>query len=300
MKLQQSPVTKTVICENEAEIPEIEYMPPTPIEIPDILDDFIEPNYELIKNNLFTGAYSAYLDERDENGKTKLDRKLDSVMEEQEKEMILEAEGGIGLQIRCLKKEIATKTGNSSTNTKLSSSSRPTSRICRQNSTKANAKRTTSVTRERSKTPSAILRPTSRVDQRNDASTSRPTSRSTSRSTSRPTSRVDTRPIGRVSRPTSAAATASKQRATSSTSRPTASQSSSRPVNAGNTGAMVLGPSVMKGQDGAIKTEFELLEEDADAALRELMYADTGYESDRVGLDDIRLDDDDFLFQLQC
>ncbi|KAF8449840.1 hypothetical protein BGX38DRAFT_1186540 [Terfezia claveryi] len=277
LKLQQSPVTKTVIRDNEEEIPEIEYMPPKPIDLPDIPDDFIEPDYNVIRNNMFTNAYSFYLDARDENGKTKLERQMDAIIEEQEKEMLAEADGIILPKKTPPKKTMAVRRDPPTAGGKKTS--RPTSRVGRQTPTAIG--RTV---------VSAISHPPVNTKQTNGVST-RPTSRSGT--TSRPTSRANiAEPT--YPRPTSAASTTSRYGTTQSTNR----LSTAAPK-------AVSGSSFVKGKTKPIKAEpksptGKTLEDEAEEVLREMMFADIAgdvVDDERVDLDEIKFDEDDIVFQ---
>jgi len=283
LKLQQSPVTKTVIRDNEEETPEIEYMPPKPIDLPDIPDNFIEPDYNLIKNNMFTNAYSFYLDARDENGKTKLERQMDAIIEEQEKEMLAEADGVIVPKKMAPKKTIAVRRDPPTAGSK--NTSRPTSRVGRQTPTAIG--RATPSNGARSKTPSAVSRPPVSTKSTNGAS-SRPTSRFGT--TSRPTSRASTT-VPTHSRPTSAASTTSRY---GTTNRPSTVAPKA-----------VSGSSFMKGKTEPTKARpktptSKTLEDEAEEVLREMMYADIAGDDvgdERVDFDEIKFDEDDVVFQ---
>lgn len=290
LKLQQSPVTKTVIRDNEEETPEMEYMPPRSIDLPDIPDDFIELDYALIKNNMFTNAYSFYLNPRDENGKTKLERQMDAIIEEQEKEMLAEADGIISLKKPAPKKTVTVKRDQPPISEKKTS--RPTSRVGRQ--TPNIIGRATPSNGARSKTPSGTVRPPV-------------TTNSTSIVTSRPTSRA-----GTTSRPTSRASTGSTAgRSKSINSRPTsaASTTSRYGVSQSATRRPVTGPcrpvaSAVERRTQIVQKEVEQLmskslEDEAEEALMEMMYAAAGDDMDeqRVELDDIKFDEDEIVFQ---
>ncbi|KAF8426393.1 hypothetical protein EV426DRAFT_593801 [Tirmania nivea] len=289
LKLQQSPVTKTVIRDNEEETPDIEYMPPKPIDLPDIPDNFIEPDYNLIKINMFTNAYSFYLDARDENGKTKLERQMDAIFEEQEKEMLAEADGIILSKKIAPKKTVAVRRDPPTTSSK--NTSRPASRVGRQTPTAIG--RATPSNGARSKAPSAVSRTSVTTKSTNGAS-SRPTSRfgTTSRSTSRASTTEPSQTTH--SRPTSAASTTSRYGTTQSTNRPTTV--SPRAAS---------GSVPLKGKTQPTKVEpkaptRKTLEEEAEEVLREMMYADIAgddLDNETVDLDEIKFDEDDIVFQ---
>lgn len=285
LKLQQSPVTKTVIRDNEEETPEIEYMPPKPIDLPDIPDDFIELDYNLIKNNMFTNAYSFYLDARDENGKTKLERQMDAIIEEQRKEMLAEADGIVLPKKTAPKKAISVRRDPPTTAGR--NTPRPTSR-----QTPTAIGRATPSNGARSKTPSNVSCPP--VTAKSNGASSRPVSRFGT--TSRPTSRASTTGPSRAthSRPTSAASTTSRYGTTQSANHPTIVPSKG-----------VSGPYFVKGKAQATKVEPEApagktLEDEAEEVLREMIYADMagdGVDDDRVEFDEIKFDEDDVVFQ---
>jgi len=280
LKLLQSPVTRTVIRDNEEETPEIEYMPPKPVDLPDIPDDFIEPDYNLIKNNMFTNAYSFYLDARDENGKTRLERQMDAIIEEQEKEMLVEADGIILPKKGAPKKTIPVRRDPPRAAGK--NTSRPTSMVGRQTPTAMS--RATPSAGARPKTPSAVSKPT-------NGASSRPASRLGT--TSRPTSRASTIGSSRTthSRPSSAASSSSRYGTT-------------QPMNLTVAPGALAGSSSVKGKTQPTKVEPEIpfgktLEDEAEEVLREMMYGDIagGVDDQRVDLDEIKFDEDDVVFQ---
>ena len=170
-------------------------MPPKPIDLPDIPDDFIEPDYKLIKNNLFTGAYASYLDGWDENRKTKVESQVDAVLEEQEREMIAEAEMAEVVKPKALGKKSTNIAVRKAVPGKANSAtSRPTSRVGRQTPTFSSRPGTAqSISGARPKTPTAS---STRNTNSRIGSTSRPTTRVGNTTISKPTSRVGAKSNG--------------------------------------------------------------------------------------------------------
>ncbi|KAF8467660.1 hypothetical protein BDZ91DRAFT_793343 [Kalaharituber pfeilii] len=306
LKLAQSPVTKTVIRDNEDETPDIEYMPPRPIELPDIPDDFIEPDYNLIKYNLFTGAFSAYLDGRDESGKTKLERQLDAIVEEQEKEMIAEA-NTVAVMLKPVTKKPAATKDKSTTGTSTTSSSRQTSRIRQQTPATSGQTRSTAT---RAKTPTSQ---SAAEKKQGSTLSSRPTSRvgTISRCSSKESVTSSCAPSkAEYSRPTSSFVQASHKRSTSTTSsRPASrattphsvkSQSVALPkVASGAASSRGNNNSETEGYQPLVARTMKTIEDEAEEALREMIFADRdGPESDKEEVKDIICEEDDIIFQL--
>lgn len=290
----QSPHPKTMIGATEEETTDIEYMPPRPDDLPDIPDDFIALDYNLLKNNIFSGVYSYYLDAYDENGKTKLERQMDARMEELDREMIAEADGITLPKYTASKKSIAARKDISTVPPRAAS--RPVSEVGRQTSTEVRWAVPTSGAR--SKTPAEASRPLSTTK-----SSSTTTGRLTSRVRSRPTSRANSSSTPTVTKP-------NKPRTGSSAPSPNhvplasyLNRSVVRPDAGEGTSAIETSDVGVQENMTLIQQswEFQLsktLQEDEEEAIKEFMYATNSDGDERLGIENIPFDDADSLFQL--
>lgn len=66
------------ILNQDGEAPEIEYMPPREIPLPDIPDDFQIPDYAKLRAHIYTDCHRSYLYDIDESGKSAIERQVEA------------------------------------------------------------------------------------------------------------------------------------------------------------------------------------------------------------------------------
>ncbi|KAA8909306.1 hypothetical protein FN846DRAFT_623078 [Sphaerosporella brunnea] len=220
--------TKLVVSETAEvaatdDVPEIEYMPPGPHEIPFTPEGFEESlDFTYLKNNYMRGCHRAYLAGIDEDGKSSLQRTLEANQRRLNAELDAETEELVAKISR--KPSLATRRMEDQKPAMTTSSSRAAS--------------SASTARPTSRAGTATARPTSRAG----TSSSRPSSRAGSTTTrptsSRPSSRTSVRPpasTASLSRPTASSnarsvSTADSRKAAEMLSQRPRSTSTSRPT----------------------------------------------------------------------
>lgn len=66
------------ILNEDGEAPEIEYMPPREVPLPDIPDDFQIPDYAKLSTHIYTDCHRSYLYDIDESGKSAIERQVEA------------------------------------------------------------------------------------------------------------------------------------------------------------------------------------------------------------------------------